>query len=765
MADLAREAVPHGDLTSRLAEVALGCQRILEENPRQPKALVGICLVALASRQFEAAVKMAKAAVDAAPEMAHAWVALGQSLKAAGRSGEAEHAYNEAICRDGTSTLARMGLGELKIASGRPEEAAKEFELVLKRQLAHVGAHLGLGNASAAIGRNEQALEHYEQAILLRPRLPEAEFAAGFVLARLGRLKQAEARYRRALVLRPDFAAAWVNLGCLLREQGREVYAEAALQRAVELRPDLISGWINLAILERERRRPTEAGAHLRKAFTLNPEQVETLVAWCQFRAAEHDLAGAWGWLRWALQLDPSHDEAVNMHGILLHAEGRLAEAIEVFERAEALGSRSAASNRGNSLLDLGRADEALQAHREAVERDPSHPGAQYNLALTQLRLGDWLEGWAAYEARWRFREVHRSPRVFRQPRWQGEPLEGRRVLLHAEQGLGDTIQFCRYAALAAARGGVVVLQVQPPVERLMASLAAARCGQVEVALLGERASVPPAFDLECPLMSLPAVFGTRLETVPWPGAYLAADPRLALEKRMRTPYVRPISRSGSGLAHRPLRVGIAWAGNPRYKADRQRSMEVGTLLPLLRTPNINWISLQKGEAAEQLSCLAGSVFVWDGSSADKDLAETAAMVSTLDLVITTDTCIAHLAGAMARPVWILLPHLSDWRWMQEIETTPWYPTARLFRQRSPGDWAGVLERVGAELNRLQSGKHSLTIRPGNWENQPSEPLAKFKKESTKRQGTTLVVPQVHRNERALAPKELQIADNKRPRG
>jgi tetratricopeptide (TPR) repeat protein len=702
MAELAKEAVSRNGLTGRLNEAALGYQRMLNENPRQPKALVGMSLVALASRQFEAAVKMAEAAVDAAPEMVTAWVALGQALKAAGRSGEAELAYEEAIRRDGVNALARIGLGELKISTGREAEAAKEFELALKRQPTLVAAHLGLGNALAAMGQNEQALERYERALALRPRLPEGEFAAGFALARLGRQKQAEARYRRALVLRPDFAAAWMNLGSLLREQGREVFAEAALQRAVELRPDLIAGWINLAILERERRRPAEAEAHLRKAFALNPEQVETQVAWCQFRAAERDLAGAWGWLRWALGRDPDYGEAVNMHGILLHTEGSFAAAIEVFERAETLGNLAAASNRGNSLLDLGRMDEALRAQRTAVERDSTHPGAQYNLALTQLRLGDWGQGWPAYEARWRFREVHRSPRVFRQPRWQGEPLEGRRVLVHAEQGLGDTIQFCRYAALVAARGGAVILQVQAPVERLMASLPAVRAGQVEIALLGAK---PPQFDLECPLLSLPAVFDTRVETVPWPGAYLDADPQLAIEKRAQTPNARPNRHFNFDSVLRPLRVGIAWAGNPRYKADCQRSMEVKTLLPLLRNSGINWISLQKGEAAEQLSGLAGSVFVWDGSSADKDLAETAAMVATLDLVISTDTCIAHLAGAMGKTIWILLPYLSDWRWMQEIETTPWYPTARLFRQQSPGDWAGVLECVTGELSDFREAR------------------------------------------------------------
>jgi tetratricopeptide (TPR) repeat protein len=676
--------------TGCLTEVAQGYRRVLERNPRQPEALVGMSLVALASRQFDAAVTMAAAAVDAAPEMGAAWVALGQALKSAGRIEEAERAYGQAIRLDGMNALARMGLGELKNAAGRPEEATREFELALKRQPALAAAHLGLGNALACLERNEEALERYERTLSLKPRLAEAEFAAGFVLGRLGRQKEAEVRYRRALVARPDFAAAWMNLGSLLREQGREVYAEAALQRAVELRPDLISGWINLAVLERERRRPAEAEAHLRKAFAINLDQVETLISWCQFRASERDLAGAWAWLRWALARAPDQPEAINMQGIMLHNEGRYAEAIEVFERAEALGHKAAASNRGNSLLDLGRMEEALAAQEAAVAREPESAGASYNLALTRLRLGDWERGWPGYEARWRFREVHRSPRVFRQPRWMGEPLDGRRILLHAEQGLGDTIQFCRYATLVAARGGTVLLQVQEPALRLMESLPVVRSGQAETALLGAK---PPEFDCECPLMSSPAVFATTVETVPWPGAYLGADPKQAAEKWVQTPFVRP--------GRTALRVGLAWAGNPRYKADRQRSMKLKTLLPLLRTPEINWISLQKGAAAEQIADLSGKLFVWDACSQDRDLAETAAMVATLDLVVTTDTCIAHLAGAMAKPVWILLPHLSDWRWMQETETTPWYPTARLFRQTSPGDWAEVLQCVIGELSAL----------------------------------------------------------------
>jgi tetratricopeptide (TPR) repeat protein len=695
---------PQG-LTGRLTEVALGYQRVLAENPRHPQALVGMSLVALASRQVSAAVRMASAAVELAPRMGTAWVALGQAYKAAGQVEDAEKAYKQAIRLDGMNELARLGLGELKIATGHPEEAIFEFELALRRKPALVAAHLGRGNALAVLGSNAEALECYRRALALRPRLPEAEFAAGFVLARLGRKTEAETRYRRALVLRPDFAAAWMNLGSLLREQGSDAYAEAALLRAVELRPDLVAGWINLAMLERERHRPAAAEAHLRKAFALNPEQVETHIAWCQFCAAEKDLAGAWGWLRWALARDPDQPEAVNMQGILLHTEARFTEAVEAFERAEALGHRAASSNRGNTLLDLGRMGEALLAHETAVERDPTHSGAQYNLALTQLRLGDWTRGWPAYEARFRFREVHRAPRVFAQPRWQGEPLEGHRILLHSEQGLGDTIQFCRYATLVVARGGMVILQVQPAAERLLRSLGVVRAGLAETALQGEK---PPEFDLECPLMSLPAVFGTTVDTVPWTGAYLGTDRKIAFERWLRTPYVRPKLLSGE----RSLRVGLAWAGNLRYKSDTARSVALPALLPLLRFPGITWISLQKGPAAEQLTNLPGDVFVWDGSSKDRDLAETAALLATLDLVITTDTCIAHLAGALAKPVWILLPHLGDWRWMQQVETTPWYPTAHLLRQPSPGDWAGVVNRVTGELNELIQARLAL---PSLW--------------------------------------------------
>ncbi len=674
-----------------LVELAVHCQRVLEQDPSQAHALVGIALIALASGQVEAGVRMAAKAVSVAPGWCASWVALGQALKAARRNDDAEQAYQEALKLDGMDSLARTGLGELKIALGRAEEALLEFDLALRRMPASTAALMGRGHAFALLRRDQEALASYEQALEVDRRLAEGHFGAGFVLARMGRVEEAECRYRRAVMLRPDFAAAWMNLGCILREWpiSMDAFAEAALTRAVELRPDMVTGWLNRALLRREQGRLAEAEADLKKAYGMDPAHVETLVAMSQLALAQANPESAWNWARRARMHGPCNAEALNMEGILLHSEQKFDEAAEAFMHAEQLGSSAAASNRGNSLMDLGRADDALAAHEAAVLADPHNAGSEYNLALARLRTGDWERGWKNYEARWRFREVHRTPLNFGVPRWRGELLQGRRILLHAEQGLGDTIQFCRYAELVAARGGRIVLQVHAAAERLMRTLASVQAGQAKVVILGKE---PPAFDVECPLMSLPAVFGTMPDEVPWIGPYLAAED--ALTARMLMKYPRLGGR---------LRVGIAWAGNPKYRGDAQRSTRLETFLPLLTRVNAEWFSLQKGEAAMQLKQLPHGIAVHDACRRDKGLADTAAVIATLDLVITTDTCIAHLAGAMGSPVWILLPYRADWRWMLNTDRSPWYPTARLIRQAEPDGWAGLVERVAKKLIALKA--------------------------------------------------------------
>jgi hypothetical protein len=370
----------------------------------------------------------------------------------------------------------------------------------------------------------------------------------------------------------------------------------------------------------------------------------------------------------------------------------------------------------------MGRCRESLEAQKVALALDPVHPGVRYNMALTQLRLGDYAEGWPNYEVRWRFREVHPRPRRFAQPRWTGTEIGGETgrvsLLIFGEQGLGDTLQFFRYVRLVAARlaKGLgeaaartirsngsrlmvprLIVEVQRPLERLLKPCLQ-RIGDdfgigVDLVCNGD---VLPVFTHHCPLLSLPAVFGTTVETVPGELPYLKADAELVAGRAVGLGLDRELGRA----------VGIAWAGNPKYRADHERSTRLATFLPLLEAGvqagvqgGIRWVSLQKGgEPLAEIAQLPEGIVVVDGCSQDGDLADAAAVIANMDLVITTDTAVAHLAGALGRPLWLLLPWQADWRWMQETETSPWYPGARLFRQSAPNDWGELMERVAREL-------------------------------------------------------------------
>lgn len=661
-------------------------------NPSDPEALVALSLIALASRQTDAAAITARAATQAAPRMIPAWVTLGHALRAQGKSQEAELALRSALALDGASTLALVALGELKCTAGEVDAAIELIEHAVRNSPEQANVHLAHGHALACASHFEEALNAYQNAIALAPKSAEAHFAYGYSLMRLYRAPEAERAYRRALFINPKFAAAWLNLGQLLYEQGRVAEAEAALHRSVELMPKLASGWVNLANLEKDRGCSQLAEDFLRRAMEVDPSRIETLIALAHHANESGRREAAWQWVERALDKAPENGDALNTRGILLHADGLHEESLAALAEAEAHGSFSAISNRGNVLLDLGRCDEALAEHRRAVDRDPQHAGARYNLALTELRMGEWLTGWQNYEARWRFREVNRLPPRFKVPRWTGEQLAGQRILLHAEQGLGDTIQFCRYAPLVAARGGHVLLEVQPAVARLMHSLAAAHSGAIKVITRGDER---PEFDLEAPLMSLPACFHTTIETAPWFGPYLGAEPDEAGRRNLEL-------NEHFGSGEKTLRIGLCWAGNPRYKADNVRSMPLANFAPLLRSlPDAQFISLQKGEAAKQLHTLPQNLHIYDGSSRDADFAATAALAANLDLILTTDTAVAHLGGAMGLPVWLLLAHHADWRWMEGRNDSPWYPSMRLYRQKLEGDWLGLLTDVAAEISNL----------------------------------------------------------------
>ncbi len=692
---------------------ALAGQAGTGQAPSQRQAgLLGLSLVARQSGELVAALRLAQAALEADALAPAAWANYGAQLQANGLTAEAQAAFLRALALPaedrGAYLPALIGLGELLTVTGRMEPAIECFREALGIRSGLVAALYGLGNALALGERFTEALEAFEAGLAGLAGLAESaksaglaglaelHFAVGFCRARLGRHSSAAESYHRAVTLRRGFAGAWGNLAVCLVADGRDYLAAPCFEQALLANPKLVSALVNYGNLLRSRKQFAEARSCYERALEIDARNGEVLVACAylhleesrdeaRFEAAEAFLERAAGGV--------ANPEVENARGIVALArhtasgEGRwLEQALDAFGRAEALGHKTAASNAGNTLLRAGRVSEAIQAHGRAVELDPIHAGARYNLGLSQLRAGDFRNGWRNYEARWEFREVHARPRRFQQPRWTGQALaEGKnRLFVYAEQGLGDTLQFIRYLPLLRGLGARLVVEVQRPLARLLQPVVEAVGGQILAA--GETI---PAFDWHVPLLSLPFHMGTTLETVPSP---------LCLK-------VLPGLAAGSATAVRTelASIGLCWAGNPKYAADHERSTALDTFLPLLwEFSEFRWVSLQKGEAsgqiAEVMARSGGGFSLVDAASGDCDLADTAATVAALDLVITTDTVIAHLAGSMGKRCWLLLPWQSDWRWMQTTLTTPWYPTMRLFRQPAAMAWTALMEEVSEAL-------------------------------------------------------------------
>jgi tetratricopeptide (TPR) repeat protein len=337
--------------------------------------------------------------------------------------------------------------------------------------------------------------------------------------------------------------------------------------------------------------------------------------------------------------------------------------------------------NLGNTLLDKKQPKEAIAAFLRCIAINPTVPEAHYNYSLALLTLGDFQQGWEEYEYRLKCKGLFLR-RDFTQPQWDGSPLEARTILLYAEQGVGDALQFIRYLPLVEQRGGRIIVECQAELQRLFQTTAE-RC---QIVADGQPL---PAFDLHCSLLSLPRVFQTTLANLPQTVPYLQADAEETRKWQHRLADDSPI-----------VKVGLAWAGNPDHKNDRNRSMKLARLAPLGQAPGVRFFSLQKGATAAQAKTPPPGMDLVDWTEELKDFADTAALIANLDLVIAVDTAVVHLAGAMGKPVWTLLPFVPDWRWLLEREDSPWYPTMRLFRQNSWGDWDSVITRVADALSQ-----------------------------------------------------------------
>jgi Tfp pilus assembly protein PilF len=473
----------------------------------------------------------------------------------------------------------------------------------------------------------------------------EDALAIAWKLFQAGDLAGAIRVYGKIVEIDPAAGAAWQMIGASHQLEGRLDLAVTSYQHVLRLDPNHVEALNNLGVALHSQGQIENALHSLRRAIALKPEYADAHSNLGNALQEQGHLDGAVASYRQALQLKPAHFDALNNLGNALRAQGKLVESVASYERA--------------------------------LQVKPDNPQVRMSRALCWLQMGDFERGWAEYEWRLKCREF--SIPAFRQPLWDGSPLEGRLILLYADHGLGDSIQFIRYAPMVKARGGCVIVACQQPLARLLATCP----GIDEVFAEG---SLLPDFGFYAPLMSLPRILATSLSSVPAEVPYLAADRALVEQWRGEL-------EPGGGF-----RIGIVWQGNPRYRRDHQRSFRLAQLEPLARVAGVRLLSLQKGAGTDQIAQLGERFAVSDLGSQFTDFMDTAAVMRNLDLVITSDSSIAHLAGALGVSIWVAIPVAADWRWLNEREDSPWYPTMRLFRQKRWGDWDEVFARMAGEL-------------------------------------------------------------------
>ncbi len=494
-------------------------------------------------------------------------------------------------------------------------------------------------------GRLADAERLYGEVLQRQPNHFDAQHLLGVLCIQDGRLERGAELIKSALRQNPRSAAAHNNLGKCLNDLKRSGEAIVSCDRAIELQPDYAAAHLNRGIALHALGRLDEATAGFDRAIALSPDYAE---AHCN-------------------------------RAVVLKALNRLDDALASCDKAIALkpGYDEAFSNRGTILQDLRRQADALASVDRAIALNPRSGPANLNKGFCLLQLGRLEEGWKQHEWRAQCGLLPTRP-LGERPRWLADaPVAGKTLFLWWEQGLGDTIQFSRYAKLAEARGAKVILSVQQPLQTLLKQLGPG----IQVIGPNETAA---EFDHHSPMMSLPLAFGTTLETIPAQQRYLAPD------EDLRRAWAGRLPRNS-----RP-RIGVVWSGRPTHKNDRNRSLELRQLLPIVG-PDAEWFCLQKEiRASDRIALQQSSIANFSDDL--RDFSDTAALVDLMDLVITVDTSVAHLAGAMGKPVWILLPYNPDWRWLLDRPDSPWYPSARLFRQPRPGDWASVIDAVRAAL-------------------------------------------------------------------
>ena len=575
-----------------------------------------------------------------------------------------------------------------KHRAGDLAAAAPLYDKVLAAEPANFDALHLKGALLRKRGDAAAAVASIEKAIAANPARAEgAQLNLANALFDCGRYAEAAASYARALDNAPNDAVALARHADALQMTGDHAGAVDLYRRALALAPGDANAWHNLSHALQKCDRPQDALAAAERALALRPDYPEALNSCGNALVALDRPQDAVGFYRRAIAAKPDFAELYGNLGNALRGLGERAEARIAYDKALALNAARPAElatayyNRANLALDTLDHAAALADFERAIELAPDSAMAHLNAALTRLQGGDFKRGWPDYEWRWHDSGLSSAKRSFDVPRWTGTAdLAGKTILLHAEQGFGDTLQFVRYTNAVKARGANVVLEVQPALKRVLASY-------VAIATLIVRGEPVPPIDFECPLLSLPLAFGTALETVPADVPYLHADP---------APW-----RAQLGTT-KGVRVGFVCSGSPTHKNDRNRSIPIRNMLAI-QNPHMQFVCLQKELRASDRAWLAARNDVPFFGDALKDFADTAGLVAAMDLIVTVDTSVAHLAGALGKPTWVLLPYNPDWRWLLGRADSPWYPTMRLFRQKNIGAWAAVLDEVAAALRDFRT--------------------------------------------------------------
>ncbi len=535
------------------------------------------------------------------------------------------------------------------------------------------------------LGQTKEAEAWMEKALILAPESSEIVYSYGLMLMAQKKFAVALPLMQRVIALKPDHAKAYHCIGVSLKEAGNLADALAAFNRSLQINPQDADVLNDKGIALNDMGRPDEAAACYEQALVLKPDDHRVINNLGVVRFLQNDPDTAATLHQRSLAIQPDYPEALSNLSVIRRLKSDLDGAILHCQKALALRPDypDALNNLGNALKDARRLEKAVAAYQGAVRLKPDDAEFHHNLSMALLALGRFDEGWREYEWRWKCKQLRSAFQAFAQHAWQGEAGEGRTLLIHAEQGFGDTLQFCRYAPLVKERGFRVVMAVPPPLKRLIQSLD----GVETVVTAGD---VLPHFDLHCSMMSMPYVFHTTVETIPAKLPYLSPDPMDMAMWRDRV----------AALADDTLKVGLVWAGGLRAHSpdliatDQNRSIAPEILAPLMDVPGVQFFSLQKAGAQ------APDTFPLIDWMADcHDFADTAALIMNLDLVITVDTAVVHLTGALGKPVWLLNRFNSCWRWFVERDDSPWYAgTLRLFCQKKMGDWDEVVRRVREAL-------------------------------------------------------------------